>query len=110
MVPAPHHGGRNSKIIGDRLDCISLANAIASGTTGVTCSVLSGGVLARCDGNNELAFGLEIFRSLEIVSLRDRPRRSTVSVRDRGQGVACGNFVISPPQPHVRGDSSHRTQ
>ena len=71
MVPASYHGGGDAKIVGNCLDCVSLVDRIAGSSARECRAIFRRCMLARCNGDDELAFRLKIFLTLEMIYLGD---------------------------------------
>src|SRR5712692_47651 len=97
VIPTADHGGWHAEIVCHRLNCISPAYGITGSAAGVSGCILGRSVLTRSDGDDELAFGLEVFLAIQIIHPDDRAGRGAIRACHRGQSVTRTDLVIAPP-------------
>src|ERR1700686_3920470 len=100
MIPATDHGGRHAEIVSHGLNRVPFTNLV-SGCAPRIARNLVGRMFARRNRDDEVALDLKILNPVEVIRLNDSLTAGVKSAGDRTQGITGGNFVITPPHPHV---------
>src|ERR1700682_5426307 len=82
MIPSTHHRSRNREIVGYGLQSVAPAQLVTRRMAGIGRPVFSGGMLARSNGDNDFALGLELVFAIQIVCLSNRLGGCPINTRD----------------------------